>query len=134
MTLVNHYLNNDLLHHVDFSSRRAIFEDSSQVTTDDFYTTTFTEYGYVQAHVNIGATAGNPFIRITAYTYDGVSGQVIYEYQTKKSDVYIYAWSPLIPVKPGTKITFVLSARNPSGGNQPAGSMRDVFFYSMINN
>lgn len=120
------------MHHVDFSGRRAIFEDSSEVATDNFYTTTFTEYGYVQAHVSIGAAAGNPFIRITAYTYDGITGQVIYEYQVKKNDVYIYAWSPLIPVKPGTKITFALSARSVTGGSQPVGSMRDVFFYPII--
>lgn len=104
----------------NYYGRSIIHEDSTGGYDDVTYTGSFNNDGYVQAHVTCTSSTGSPFIRIV------LNNVVVYEYQVKRPDVYVYAWSPLFPVKAGDTYRIQLGANATTGSD----FVKQVFFYS----
>lgn len=100
----------------DYNVSQTLNSGSSSGATT--FTGTITEAGYLQARINVTATAGNNFVRVK------INGSTIWEKQDKVSQNYVYTWSPMFYVKAGDTYSVELDSGSGSCNKY-------VYFYGL---
>ena len=100
----------------NYNVSQTLNSGSSSGTTT--FTGTITEAGYLQARINVTATAGNNFVRVK------INGSTIWEKQDKVSQNYVYTWSPMFYVKAGDTYSVELDSGSGSCNKY-------VYFYGL---
>ena len=93
----------------DYRNRTTLHTGNNK-TTNNTANGTMTQTGYLLVQVTTGATNGAPFIRVT------INGFTVYDYFTKYANNYIYATSPLIPVRNGDNYQIITGANGVATG------------------
>ena len=90
---------------------RTVLHTGNNKTTNATVNGTMTQTGFLLVQVTTSTTNGSPFIRVT------INGFSVYEYFTKYANTYIYATSPLIPVRNGDTYQIIMGTNGVATGS-----------------
>lgn len=94
----------------DYQNRKTLHTGNNK-TTNTTVSGTMTQTGFIHVQVTTAATNGAPFMRIA------INGFNVYEYFTKYANTYIYATSPLIPVRNGDSYQIIMGTNGVATGS-----------------